>query len=93
MSTVNSRQSSVEGSELAVLRGMTRALRNSDVQLLVEVSERTLKSEGAAPADLFEYLQSFGCSAFRITRRGPTPMASQATGKEWLVLFRRNLMC
>lgn len=81
----------VEGSELAVLRGMTGVLRRSEVQLLVEVSERTLKSEGAAPADLVEYLRPFGFSPFRITRRGPTPMAPQVRGKESLVLFRKAL--
>lgn len=80
----------VEGSEMAVLAGAERILRQPRLTVLVEVSPRTLASQGTTPEDLIDRLRSFGFTPWRITGRGLRPFEGPLAGKESLVLFRKD---
>lgn len=78
----------VEGAEMAVLKGMSRLLEQPRLQLLIEVKEGHLKSQGSSPEELLNYLSRAGFLPWKITRRGIDPLSAPVT-KESLALFRR----
>lgn len=85
----------VEGSELYVLKGMMKLLNQSQLQLFIEISEKTLRSQGTSPEELFKYLKDFGFYPFKITKTGLVKVAQTDIHKihdEPLLLFRKGKM-
>jgi FkbM family methyltransferase len=78
----------VEGSEAEVLKGMSRLLAREEIQLLVEISDRTQRARGSSASELIGDLRRQGFEPWRITRRGLRPLLEPVV-KESLVLFRR----
>ena len=83
----------VEGSEISVLKGMKRLLAGQGhLQLLIEIAEKHLKSQGSNPQEIIDYLQSFGFHPFKISRNGLTKIHPSTTDYEYqpLVVFSKK---
>jgi FkbM family methyltransferase len=59
----------VEGSEVRVLRGMERTLRENRPVLVMEVNEATLSAAGESPVSLIDTARSLGYSVHHIQTR------------------------
>jgi FkbM family methyltransferase len=57
----------VEGSELAVLKGMKKVLEIHKPVLLIEVNHETLSLFGLSPHDIYSYLNQFNFESFTIS--------------------------
>lgn len=78
----------VEGSELSVLKGMQNILKREKegLQLLIEVNESHLLSNGTCSCEIYEYLRLFGFFPYIIT--GCEEIPNQTFQDDSLVLFK-----
>ena len=90
----------VEGSELAVLRGMPRLLAQPQVQVFMEISAPNLAAAGARPADLVDLLHlRLSCQSGRrwscrwTPRRSPARNRSRFSGNRPSTLRPDPVIC
>jgi FkbM family methyltransferase len=79
----------VEGSEMAVLHGMTRTLQDVDApDLFVELNFATFARHGLEPADIVRFLKDCGYRAYRLS--GNQWQRSDEMGDEALAWFTKR---
>lgn len=78
----------IEGSELAALKGMKKALQNFKPLLIVEINPATLSMFSLNPADIYDYLGQYGFKGFLILENSRLKQLNQIeTGQTINVLF------
>ncbi len=79
----------VEGSEMAVVKGMKRLLTTQNIdQLLIEMKEEHLLLQDSSCKELIKYLKSFGYFPYKIREMGIVEI--KKTTQENLVLFCKS---
>jgi FkbM family methyltransferase len=91
IATVDLVKIDVEGSEIAVLKGGEELLKREDcLQLLIEMSDKHLRSQGSSSEALAEYMGTLGYEPFKITLDEIVHFCAEKSPYESLVLFRKD---